>query len=289
MASPAELRKILDGLGLGFLFDILDSASKDPSIDVTDLDAVGLFIDGDTKSQDAIKKRFIGNAYREKAGLGVLSPKEYIASEQALLQRLKDNGMPLGFYDTQEDLAKLIGGDVSAVEFNNRIQLGYTAAQNASTSVKQQLQSLYGINESELASYYLDPTRAEDVLGRKKNANLYAQQLKAAAIAGQAQTQAGIQLGALTAEDLAQTGVDAQQGFQVIGQSQELFRTTTGERTVGDQNIAQAEQISGVFGTNAAARQAIADRKRRRTAGFEGSAGFDASQQGATGLRTAGQ
>jgi len=292
MATAADLQKTLDTLGLGFLFDLLNKIVQDPSVDAADEDSVSRYIETDTASQDAIKKRFSGNQARVAAGMDPLKPSEYINLEKQYLARLKDNGMPVGFYDSQEDLAKLVGGDVSPVEFDARIQRGYQAAMNAPQSVKQQLNNLYGITDSDLAAYYLDPTKTEDILGRKKSSTLFARQLEAANIANQAQSQANINLGAMTAEELAAQGVttaQAQQGFQQIGMGQEVFQTTTAEAAAGEQAITQAEQIAGTFNTNAAARQKIAERRRKRTAAFEAGGGLTTTQTGVTGLRTVGQ
>lgn len=292
MATAADLQKTLDSLGLGFLFDVLNGLVKDPSIDAADSDAVAKYIETDAPSQKAIEQRFIGNKYRVDNGLKALKPSEYLDLEKQYLARLQDNGMPVGFYDSQTDLAKLIGGDVSPVEFDARIQRGYQAALNAPQAVKQQLNTLYGVTESDLAAYYLDPTKTEDILGRKKSSTLFARQLQAANIASQAQTQANISLGAMTAEELAAQGIspeDAQRGFTDIGMSQEVFTPTTTEAATGVQGITQAEQIAGTFNTNAAARQKIAERRRKRTAAFETGGGLTTTQTGVAGLRTAGQ
>jgi len=288
MSSPAELQKTLDGLGLGFLFSILNRLVTDPSVDATNENVVAKYIESDAGSQDAIKKRFIGNEGRVKAGLQPLTPKEYIQAEQTYANALKNNGMPQGFYDQPDDFAKLIGGNVSAVEFNNRIQQGYVAAKSAPQGVKDQLATLYGITDQDLAAYFLDPTKATDVIqAKEKNAFTFGRQLQASQIAAQGQSQAGIQLGMGTAEELAAQGItasQAQQGFQQIGTTQELYNPL-----VGEQAISQEQQIAGTFGTNAEARQAIANRKRKRQAAFETGGGFAPSQTGTAGLRTVGQ
>ena len=287
MSSPAELQKTLDGLGLGFLFPILNRLVTDPSVDATNEDVVAKYIEADTASQDAIKKRFIGNEGRVKAGLQPLTPKEYIQAEQSYTQALKNNGMPQGFYDQPADLQKLIAGNVSAVEFNNRIQQGYMAAKSAPQAVKDQLSNLYGITDQDLAAYFLDPTKATNVIqATNKNAFAFGRQIQASQIAAQGQTQAGIQLGMGTAEELAAQGVstaEAQKGFADIGAQQELFNPLQGE-----QAITQEQQVAGTFGTNAEARKAIANRRRSRQAAFETGGGF-ATTQGASALGTVGQ
>jgi hypothetical protein len=288
MSTPADLQSSLDKLGLGFLFTFLNDLIADPNIDKTDVDAVGRYIDTspDTKIQSAIKERFIGNEGRVKAGFQPLKPNEYIQAEQSYIDRLKNNGLPQGFYDQPKDLAKLIAGTVSPIEFENRIQQGYLAAQAAPQSVKNQLQSLYGVTESDMAAYFLDPTRAEDVMGRKKSANLFAQAQRAAEIAAQAQTQANIQVSRLTAEELGAQGITtsaAQAGFAEIGAQQELYNPLMGE-----QAITQEQQIGAALNTNAEARKAVANRRRSRQAAFETGGGF-ASTQGASALGIVGQ
>jgi len=295
MSTPAELQTSLNSLGLGFLFPLLDSLVKDPSIDATDEDAVGKYIDTspDPKIKDAIKTRFSGNEGRQAAGLQPYTPKQYIEAEQSYVQRLMDNGMPAGFYDTQQDLAKLIGGRVSPIEFESRIQNGYQAALNAPASVKQQLENLYGITTPQMAAYFLDPTKATNIIqAGAKNSDAFKRQIRASQIAAQGQTQAGIQLGLATAEELAAQNITpemAQTGFMDIQNQQQLFATTTAEAASGQANISQADQIAGTFGTNAAARQAIAERKRKRTAQFEQGGSLLASQTGNIGLGTVGQ
>lgn len=292
MASPTELRANLDKFGLGFLFDVLNKAVLDPNVDVTDENQLVNAINSNPDAKAALDQRFIGNQYRAKAGLKTLKPSEYLALEQQYVNVLENNGMPAGFYDTPEDLGKLMSGVVSPIEFQNRIQDGYKAAMQAPQVVKDQLRQLYGVNESDLAAYFLDPTRAQDAMGRQKTSDLFRRQIQAAQVSAQAQQQAGMNLGVQTAEDLAAAGVTAdtaQQGFQQISQSQEVFQATAAEQAVGEQSITAQEQVAGTFGTQAAARQKIAERRRRRAAEFEAGGGLSTTQTGVTGLRTAGQ
>jgi hypothetical protein len=70
-----------------------------------------------------------------------------------------------------------------------------------------------------------------------------------------------------------------------IQNQQELFNPMT----AGETAITQQEQIAGVFGTNAEARQKIAARKRGRQAAFEQGGSFIPTQAGVAGLGTVGQ
>jgi hypothetical protein len=289
MATAADLKKKLDSLGLGFLYNLLETKLlPDTTINIQDTDQIAAAIEADPATKQAYDNRFIGNQFRINNGMAPLKPSEYIRAEKNYIDTLRNTGMPLGFYDQPTDLAKFIGSDISVRELENRIVGGYRAAQQADTATKQQLQQLYGITEADLAAYYLDPTKATDALGRKKDATLFQQQIGAAGIAGQARSQADIALSAGQAEELQAQGVTtaaARQGFSAIAQQQGLFEA----QMAGEETVSQAEQIGAALGTNAQAAQRIATRRRRREAEFEAGGTFAAGQRGVAGLGTANQ
>lgn len=238
-----------------------------------------------TRNTDAYKKRFAGNAERAKRGLQELSPATYLQYEEGYRAALRSAGMPVGFYDTQDDFAKFIGSDVEPKELGLRVEKGYKAVTNADPTVVAELKRLYSVDDASIAAFFIDPTRARD---------LVIKQSQAAQAAAEARRQAGLAISATQAEALAtefgdQTRATAQTGFATIGQTQELFRATAGEAAAGGQDITTEEQIGGVFGTNAEARKKIAERKRRRQAAFEAGGGLTTTQAGVTGLRTVGQ
>jgi hypothetical protein len=289
MATAADLKKKLESLGLGFLYNLLETKLlPDATIDIKDTDQIAAAIEADPATKQAYDNRFIGNQLRVTNGMAPLKPSEYIRAEQEYISTLRATGLPLGFYDQQADLARFIGSDISVRELENRIVGGYRAAQQADAATKQQLEQLYGITEADLASYYLDPTKATDVLNRKKDATLFQQQIGAAGIAGQARTQANIALTAQQAEELQSQGVTAaaaRQGFGAISQQQGLFEA----QMAGETAVSQEEQIGAALGTNAQAAQRIATRRRRRQAEFEAGGSFAAGQRGVAGLGTANQ
>jgi hypothetical protein len=190
--------------------------------------------------------------------------------------------MPAGFYDDPTDFQQLIANDVSPEELQGRIDQGYQAVKNASPTVIAEFKRLYGVNEGDLAAYFIDPQRARPTFDRYEAQR----QAQAAAVSSQAQIQAGIALTAQESESLVRSGIteaQSQAGFEQISAQQELFNPLQGE-----QAISQEQQIAGTFGTNAQARQAIATRKRSRQAAFETGGGF-ATSQGASALGTVGQ
>jgi len=230
---------------------------------------------GELREQDAYKRRFAGNEQRRRAGLNALSEGEYIALETAYAQLMRQSGLPVGFYDSSDDFTNLIGGNVSVGELSERVNQGYEAVRNADPEVVDEMRRLYNIGEGELAAYFLDPERATPTL---------IQQARAAQVAGQGVRQAGYQITAAQAEELARAGISTEQaraGFQAIASAQELFGALPGE---AEQDITQEEQIAGVFGTSAAAQQRIRRRTRERQAEFEAGGGFAAQGSQVTGL-----
>lgn len=224
------------------------------------------------------KNRFAGNAARVAKGLPELSPSSYIQYEEAYRQALRSSGMPIGFYDSQQDFANFIGNDTDPNEIKDRISQGYKAVTQADPQIVAEMKRLYMVDDASLAAFFIDPEKSKDIVLR---------QAQAAQLAAEAQNQAQMQLDRQQAELLAQQGVtttDARQKFGSLEASKELFNTMAGET-----EITQQEQVAGVFGTSAAAAQRIATRQRKRKAAFEEGGGLSETQQGVTGLRTVGQ
>jgi hypothetical protein len=235
-----------------------------------------------TRNTDTYKKRFAGNAERTKRGLPELTPATYLQYEEGYRATLRGLGMPIGFYDTEADFAKFIANDVEPKELALRVEKGYKAVANADPTVVAELKRLYAVDDASIAAFFIDPTRAQD---------LVIKQSQAAQAAAEARRQAGMELSATQAEALAtefgdQTKSTAQAGFAAIGEQQQLFQA----QMQGEQAISQAEQIGATFGTNAEARRAIAARKRRRATEFEAGGGFAGeTSKGVSGLTTVGE
>lgn len=229
---------------------------------------------GRVRQTPEYQTRFAGNQQRRQRGLNVLSEGEYLALENAYRQTLRASGMPAGFYDSNDDLNQLIAGDVSIAELAQRVNQGYEAVAQADPQVKAEMRRLYGVDDAQLAAYFLDPGRATPTLLR---------QARSAQIASEATRQAEFELTAQQAEQLAQAGVTQEQargGFQAIGQMQELFQPLAGE-----QAITAEEQVAGVFGTSGQAAQRIRQRQRERQAAFETGGGFTGAGSTVAGLQ----
>jgi hypothetical protein len=257
------IKAVLASYGLDALSDVLWSNYSSGFVDVTNPQALIYSI----RNEPAYKERFKANDVRVKAGLPELSPSEYIGLEDQYKQVARSNGLPMGFYDTPDDITKLISGDVSPSEFQSRITNGYNAVANADPEVVRQFREIYNVSEGQLVSYFLDPARGEPLLK---------QQAQAAKIAARGLESGGIQLTRSTAEDLAARGIteaEAQAGFGNIAKLGELTTARAGEAGLTSEQI-----IGSQFGIDTQATLELERRKRLRLGEFAGGGSFARTQ-----------
>lgn len=278
MAARDDAIDFLRQYGMDSLIGLLDAElQKDPTIFEGQFGRERMF--RAVRDTPLYKTRFRGMELRQRNGYKPISEDDYLMIEKEFEQTLRANSMPKGFYDTQDDFANFIGNDVRADELNTRVQQGYRAVMETEPGTKEELKRLYGIGDSDIAAFLIDPTRFQQSEAVKK--------AEAARRANAAREQ-GMQLTTAQSEELVARGIGqgtAQEGFAQLAQTQELFNPLT----EGETAITQEEQIAGIFGTNAAAAQRIATRQRQRKATFEQGGGLSETQQGVTGLRTVGQ
>jgi hypothetical protein len=226
------------------------------------------------RDTDAYKKRFAANQARINKGLRALSEAEYIGLEDQYQNIMSRYGLPATYYTRgdmgrQEGFEKFIGGDVSPVELEDRIQLAQNRILNAAPQIKSALTEYYGdeISNGDILAYALDPEKALENIKRK---------VTAAEIGGGAM-RAGLGVGKMRAEELQRygvTGETAQQGFGTIASGLERGRQLSNiyQQPTYTQEVAETE----VFALPDAEK---ARRQRRRlgqleTATFSGSTGI---------------
>lgn len=169
------------------------------------------------QNTDEYKQRFAGNESRKAAGLPVLSPQEYLATEASYRQIMQSAGLPSGFYDQPTDFTTWIGKNVSPTEIQSRVDLATQATTLSNPSYRQALNQM-GIDDSQLTAYFLDPSRALPTL----------QKSAAAASIGAEALQQGLTFDTLYAQQLATSGVtsdQAKQGYSTIGQTLNQYQT----------------------------------------------------------------
>lgn len=227
------------------------------------------------RQTDQYQKRFSGLEARRKAGYAPIDEEQYLAWEGQAKSLFDHYGLPKDFYDQPEELAQFISGDVSVPELKDRIENGYMAALSADPSVKQALQQQYGIDDAHLVSFFLDPTKGEELIKKRWTA---------AQIGGSAlETNFGA-LSQSEAERLAgqgMTGEQARQGFGVLEQQRQLFGALPGESEEG--SVSREEQLGAISG-DVSAQEKIKRRGQQRQAGFQGGGTFAGGQGGLSGL-----
>ncbi|MFF6988359.1 hypothetical protein [Streptomyces sp. NPDC010273] len=177
-------------------------------------DTIGLLL----QDTSEYKTRFAGNTARAKAGLAVLNPADYLATEASYRQILSSAGLPKGFYDNPADFQNWIAGDVSPTEIKDRVDLATAAVGQSNPEYRNALYQMYGINEADLTAYFLDRKNAEPIL--KKQA--------AAGAIGAAALRRGFAASALDLEGYATMGVTADQAEQAYSQIAQGFSSMLG-------------------------------------------------------------
>jgi len=237
------------------------------------------------RETDAYKKRFAANTQRINNGLRALSEGEYIQLEDQYQDVMRRYGMPESYYKKgdlgiQQGFEKFIGGDVSPVELEDRIQTAQSRVFDANPEVAATLKQFYpGITNGDVLAYVLDPKSALPELKRK---------ITAAEIGAGAKI-AGLATGLERATELASYGVtkeQAQQGFQTIaeilprgGQLASIYGEPAYTQTTAEQ------EVFGLAGATEAAKQ----RKKLTSleqASFSGTSGMAGT---ALGRERAGQ
>jgi len=162
------------------------------------------------RQTEPYKKRFAANAARIGKGLRALSEAEYLTLEDGYQSIMRNYGLPATYYakgdlGRQEGFEKLIAGDVSAAELEDRIATAQNRVVNAPPQVKEALKRFYpDINNSDILAYTLDPEKGLMDIKRK---------VTAAEIGGAA-LGAGLETGVSRAEELAKFGVTAETARQ---------------------------------------------------------------------------
>jgi len=159
------------------------------------------------------QKRFYGNELRRQAGLNVISEDAYLALENSYSETLKAYGQA-NYFGTdktarQAKMAQVIGGDVSAKEFQDRVILAVDRVKNSDVMTRRAFEGYYGSNDNDLVAYFLNPKEVLPLLQEK---------VVSAEIGGAALTQ-GLLADRMRSEELAKFGVtkqSAQEGYRGI-------------------------------------------------------------------------
>ena len=216
----------------------------------------------------AYKQRFIANDARIKAGLAVLSPSQYLATEQAYRQVLQKWGTPKGFYDQNSDFTTFLQQDISPSEIDQRAQ---AASDFVNRNDPQQLayfQKYY--TAGDMVAFALDPTRAAPLVGKA---------FEASTIGGNAATQ-GLNISRDVADRLAGEGITGTQAMSGFGQVATDLPAADRLGAIYGSDVNQNDLISATFESNAAAQLKLKTLASQERAAFGGHSGVLDSSSG---------
>lgn len=218
------------------------------------------------------QKRFAANAARQKKGLPVLSPKEYIDTERSYRAVLSNSGMPQGFYDTQQDYQKFLENDLAPTELQDRVKLWQQEALKDTEGLAA-IRKITGLGASDYAAYLMDPTRATPLLTKAAQAVSFAANASRHGydISKELATQYG---------NLDITADQSAQGFQAIQEVQADTDRLAKMYGLGGYDVEQAaaEVFSGDAGAASIRKKAASDEKATFSDSSKGKTG--ASQRG---------
>lgn len=209
------------------------------------------------------KARFKANEARRKAGLRVLSPAEYIQTENAYKSTMRNYGLPKGFYDQQSDFEKFLAGDVSPQELEQRVQGARATVLSDDPMVRDTYKAWYasGLNEGDAIAALLDPNRALPDIEKKANA----------AKLGAASNRQGVGIDKVRAQELINMGVNADNAQAQFGQVAQINQNAGHlAQRYGLEYNGQLDAENAVFLNDAAATQRIKKLGSRETAEFGG-------------------
>jgi len=259
-AAYDTIGKILESYGITGLASVLASIRDEyPEARSDELLSLLQF---DSRYNAKFNERFAGNVARQKAGLSVLSPGDYLKTEESYKKVFTAYGLTK--FNNQTYYDKFITSDIASTELTDRIQLAYDRVLGddpVNTAFKKFYPSL-GLGD--IVTAMLDPVNQLPDLERK---------VKAAEIGGAAlrqgfttisQTATGMTVGADVLAQQGLTKAQAELGYGKIAeelpQAEKFSSIYAGQAEKYGMLEAEKDILQGL---------ASEERKKRRLAGLE--------------------
>jgi hypothetical protein len=274
----ALLKDVFTQYGLSELASTIETLMKEGY----EAEEATLALKTDPRYNKAYITRFRGNELRRSSGLNVLSEAEYLALEDDYTRTLKSYGLESYFgverSVKQSAMADVIGADISSVEFTERVSTAVDRVKMADPATKQAFQDFYGIGDTDLVKYFLDPKKA--LVNLKEKA-------VSAEIGGAAIGQ-GLPATMASAEELARFGISreqAQAGYSTIAQELPTAAKLGDIYSETGTRYTQADAESATFKGLASAKRKKEKLVATEEAQFQGSSGVGAAGLSTTYLR----
>jgi hypothetical protein len=222
------------------------------------------------------KDRFKGIQARIDAGYSAIDEATYLRMEDEYKKVMRSYGIDSSYYD-RDNLAGLIGGDVSELEVQQRFDAGQRMINSADKSVLREFQEYYPeLGEGDLLTYLLDPKKGQEVLSQK---------IRTAQVGGAAEQQ-GFQMTRAQSELLSSSAIgqtldpfDARTQAQLQSTFAQAGRTARRERTlsgIDQEDYTEFDTLQAAFGDDQ--KQLASERRgKRERARFSGTAGASRS------------
>jgi hypothetical protein len=279
-----SVMKMFENTGLGgdFIKSLMDTIDKVYEENIMPTDAQIL---NSIYTSDAYKTRFAANeAIRKRMAEGkgmpgdrLLTPYEYIKTEEGYKQILAEAGLPSGFYDSQDDFTKFIENSISNAELTERVNIARRALNNADNQIVDSLKSYYGLTTGELTAYLLDKDKAFNLIDSKfrytteeaKKMYTSAEIGGAALRAGGVATEGGMAAKSF-AEEIYKAGKEgqAESAFQTAARNREDYMRLLGlYGETGNETDLAREELALAGGTDVALkRKTLASQERAKFA-----------------------
>ena len=214
-----------------------------------------------------------GFAERVQNGFPGMTVSDYFTYKATVQAQAKAAGFPKGFVSNDE-IGALVANNVSADEVSARINDAFATAQNAPPEITKALQDYYHVGPGGVAAYFLDPTKATDVLHQQATAAIIGGE---GAIAGFGEVSAADALrfakaSGLTGES-ATAATAAAQGA-LGGVSGDVSLTKTGVATAPGTSATTSQVEGAALLGDYADKAAVNRAAEQKNAAFRGGGGF---------------
>lgn len=253
----------------------------------------GLGASTDAKIKADYNSAFPGLAEYNKQKTAIhMNESQYMAYTQKIQDVATQYGAPM---PNQSQIAKLINGHVSAVEYQQRVTDIYAAVSNADDNVKKILQQQFGIGPSQLMHYFMDPKNAlQDMQRNVASAEIqdYSQRVGLSGLDQSNFTQLAnmAKLSATQGNQVLGYGVSNIQNALLSASKDNALTASlpgTGAPTVDTKTLV-GSQLAGFAGTTQTTAQTeVARAEQAKVAPFEKGGGYQDNAKGVVGLGSA--
>lgn len=210
------------------------------------------------------KARFAGNEARKAAGLNVLSEAQYLQQERDYSETFRQKGLQR--FNSRTQFASLIGNDISNVELGNRVDLAVDRVQYGDPLVLNQLRTYYGITDTDIAAYYLNP---KEVLPELEARTTSAEIGAVAAGLGLESEKARAERLRAAGVTLASARTEYKKIAEILPRTEQLTQFYSPSEITYNQTTAEEEMFTGT----ASAKRARERLKQLEIGSFSGSSG----------------